>query len=144
MKILTVACCLATLVLAGCRSAIPKPDVDALLGVDWLLSSMRSGEESTAVAPGAQPPTLRFDSGSEGVAVAGFSGVNRFTGTCTLLEEGGLRFSPLATTRMAGPPEAMELERSFLAQLQAARSFAVAGARLMILTRTGSLEFRSE
>lgn len=51
-----------------------------------------------------------------GDKVAGHSGVNRFRGSVTL-DGSSLSFGPLMTTRMAGEPAAMELERAVLAAL---------------------------
>jgi len=48
--------------------------------------------------------------------LGGYSGCNRFTGTYTH-DDDTLTMGPLATTRMACPPEAMKRERGFLALL---------------------------
>lgn len=50
--------------------------------------------------------------------VQGSTGVNRFSGT--LDTDGSRLFRPLATTRRAGPPEAMALEAAFLKALDGA------------------------
>jgi heat shock protein HslJ len=49
--------------------------------------------------------------------VAGFSGCNRFRGTYTFAN-GALTLSPLASTRMACPPDKMDTERKVLQLLQ--------------------------
>jgi heat shock protein HslJ len=46
------------------------------------------------------------------------------------LSEDELRFGPLATTRMAGPEQAMSLERDFLAALERATSCELDGRSL--------------
>jgi heat shock protein HslJ len=56
---------------------------------------------------------IRFDDGR----VSGRVGVNRFTGGYTVAGD-TIEFSPAAATRMAGPPELMDLEHRFLAALQ--------------------------
>lgn len=53
--------------------------------------------------------------------VAGFAGCNRFRGTYTYAD-GKLALGPLATTRMACPPEQMETERKVLQVLDAAKA----------------------
>ncbi len=81
-----------------------------LAGTSWVVTSI--DEEPLPVD---DPPTIGFD--DEG-HVSGGAGVNRFTGTWSL-DEGVLVFGPLATTRMAGPPDRMDLERRFLEVLGA-------------------------
>ena len=78
----------------------------ALIG-DWLVESI--GDEP--VDPGA-PRSVRFVEGQ----VSGKVGVNRFTGSYT---HGGdsLEVGALRSTRMAGPPELMELESRFNSQV---------------------------
>ncbi len=144
MKTTAMACCLVALSLLGCRSADPADSAALPLGIDWSLATMITGDDSMTIAPGEEPPTLRFTSEGEGMSVSGFSGVNRYSGTCTVAEDRLMTFSPLAATRMAGPPGAMDLEVRFLAHLQGARSYVLAGEELSILTRTGSLEFRAD
>ena len=58
--------------------------------------------------------------------------MNRLTGTFAL-NEGELRFGPLATTRMAGPEEAMEREQAFLAALERVTSYELDGRTLTLL-----------
>jgi heat shock protein HslJ len=71
--------------------------------------------------------------------VSGFSGVNRFAGTTEIaaLREGKLALTPLAVTRMAGPPAAMDLENRFLTALQQARSFRIDGDALRLAAVDG-------
>ena len=62
----------------------------------------------------AEPaPTLALDPGG---TVSGTTGVNRYRGTYELAES-LLELGPLITTRMAGPPDAMDVEGHFLAIL---------------------------
>jgi heat shock protein HslJ len=62
-------------------------------------------------------------------AVAGSSGINRFMTRVVPddLAAGRLAFAATAGTKMAGPPQAMELERTFLDRLEAVSTFAVEG-----------------
>ena len=78
----------------------PSLDESSLLG-EWKLREI-GGQEIPA------PLEAKFALEPEG-RVHGHSGVNRMSGTWTL-DGDTFRFGPLATTRMAGPPEAMELE----------------------------------
>jgi heat shock protein HslJ len=59
------------------------------------------------------PNEIRFVDGQ----VSGRVGVNRFTGSYTVAGD-TIEFGPAAATRMAGPPELMDLEDRFLAALQ--------------------------
>jgi heat shock protein HslJ len=54
------------------------------------------------------PNEIQFDGGR----VSGRVGVNRFNGSYTVSAD-TIEFGPVATTRMAGPPELMDLERRF-------------------------------
>lgn len=62
-------------------------------------------------------------------AVAGSSGINRFMTRVVPddLAAGRLAFAATAGTKMAGPPQAMELERTFLDRLEAVSTYAVEG-----------------
>lgn len=83
------------------------------------------------------PPTIAF--GEDG-SVSGAAGVNRFVGTWSL-DEGVLVFGPLATTRMAGPPERMDLERRFLDVLAARCTVTRTDGGLLLMSDGGSLGF---
>lgn len=87
---------------------VSREDLSALVG-SWTLVAL-DGEPVPAVGT---TPTLEV---REDGAVGGTSGVNRYMAR---LETGGLGagrigFGPAAGTKMAGPPEAMELERLYL------------------------------
>ncbi len=70
--------------------------------------------------------------------ITGSTGVNRLVGTFELVD-GELRCSPLATTRMAGPPELMDLERRLLAALAEPTTVALTSTHLMIGTGADQL-----
>jgi heat shock protein HslJ len=63
--------------------------------------------------------------------VGGYAGVNRFMGR--LASQTDAIFGPLATTRRAGPPEAMELEQRYLRALSACDSYAIDGQSLTLM-----------
>jgi heat shock protein HslJ len=67
----------------------------------------------------------------------GSAGVNRYFGTVDFERE-SMRFSRLGATRMAGPPERMELERAFLDALERCRSFRIKGNELTLLDEGGA------
>ncbi len=105
-------------------------ETDDLAGSTWVVTSL--DEESLDVD---DPPTIGFD--DEG-HVSGGAGVNRFTGTWSL-DEDVLVFGPLATTRMAGPPEQMDLERRFLDVLGARCTVTRTDEGLLLTSDGGSL-----
>jgi heat shock protein HslJ len=63
--------------------------------------------------------------------ITGSTGINRLTGAFALID-GELRTSPLATTRMAGSPELMDVERRLLAALADPVPVRRDGDRLML------------
>jgi heat shock protein HslJ len=75
--------------------------------------------------------------------VSGRSGVNQILGSYERGEGEALRFGPLASTLMAGRPEAMELERRFLEELGRVDELAVQDGKLLLLCE-GSVRLRFE
>ncbi len=73
-------------------------------------------------------PTLEI---LEDGSVAGVGGVNRFR-TEVEFVDGRLSFGPAAATKMAGPPEAMELESTYLARLGAVTTYEIDGTTLRL------------
>lgn len=70
--------------------------------------------------------------------VAGFSGCNRFRGSFTF-DGSTLTFGPLATTRMACPPEKMETERKVLQILQDTKTAGATHKTLVLKDGTGTV-----
>ncbi len=77
----------------------------------------------------AKPPTITFAGGK----LAVFGGVNRMNGSCALVRD-TVTIGKLASTRMAGPPELMELEAKFARTLATVDSFHVHGKELELLS----------
>jgi heat shock protein HslJ len=98
-----------------------------LTGTEWLLVSI----EGDTVDVEGRVPSLTFD--DEG-RVAGTTGVNRVMGSYEVVGTAGdeLRLGGLATTRMAGPEDAMALEQQFLAALGGGGDFAIDGDVLTV------------
>ena len=111
--------------------------IEHLLEGDWLVIEI-DGEPIDTEAP----REVRF----EGARVAGRVGVNRFTGSFTL-DGDTLQVGPVASTRMAGPPELMALEDRFNSHLDGEHQIALKGdvltlsreAHSMVLTHAPSL-----
>ena len=70
--------------------------------------------------------------------VAGFAGCNRFRGSFTF-DGSTLTFGPLATTRMACPPEKMETERKVLQILQDTKTADATHKTLILKGGTGTV-----
>ncbi|MCV7364057.1 META domain-containing protein [Mycolicibacterium neworleansense] len=88
-----------------------------LTGTTWQVTSLVSAQAvSTSVALEQSKPTLTI--GVDG-AVSGSTGCNRITGHATVSGSPAvIEFGPLATTRMACPPEVAEVEQAVLRVLQ--------------------------
>ncbi len=102
----------------------------AVAGTSWRLGAINDVE-----APGEERPTIDFHADG---TVSGGAGVNRFRGTWTQIVD-LLEFGPLTVTRMAGPPEAMDLETRFLAVLSGRCRATVDGDRLTLEGESGWL-----
>ncbi|MES2439111.1 MAG: META domain-containing protein [Verrucomicrobiota bacterium] len=117
-RLVTLPFCLAA--LAACnpapkntsgtaKEAAPAPvAATPIVGGSWRVEDI----EGRGVVENTRP-FIRFDSATQ---VSGSGGVNRFNGPCTL-EGDTLGFGLPRSTRMAGPPAAMEQERLFLENL---------------------------
>lgn len=81
----------------------------------WTLVAL----DGAPVTEVGKTPTLEI---LEDGSVGGVGGVNRFH-TQLEVTDGRLGFGPAAATKMAGPPEAMELESTFLTRLGAVSTF---------------------
>ncbi len=69
--------------------------------------------------------------------VSGFSGCNRFRGAY-IYADGKLTFGPLASTRMACAPEAMDAERKVLQLLEATKAADATHKTLTLHDETGA------
>jgi heat shock protein HslJ len=91
-----------------------------------------------AAAPSQREPHLLFHHQGR---VTGSTGCNRFTGSYQ--QEGkGLRFTPLAVTKMACPPPLDALERSFLQAIAVIAAMQQSGNTLELLDSAGQVRLR--
>ena len=100
----------------------------ALAYTEWTLVELEG--EPVEIGADELAPSLVLD--LEEARVTGSGGVNRLTGQFALSGD-ELRFGPLATTRMAGPEEAMQREAALLAALARVTSYALDGRTLTLL-----------
>lgn len=100
--------------MLGCKSHSDKPapaaGIESLQSGTWQLTKL-GGQE----VPAGADITLELLPDDK---LAGSTGVNRYFGTYKSLGAGKLGFSPLGSTRKAGPPDAMKREADFLAAMQ--------------------------
>ena len=99
----------------------------SLLGIEWSLVQL----EGRPAGPGGgrHGPTLLLS--SRDARASGFAGCNQFTGRYELSGD-GLRFGPLAMTRMACA-EGMDLEQRYAMALAATRTYRIKGSQLELL-----------
>jgi heat shock protein HslJ len=112
---------------AGGASARPPGSVQ---GTEWKLASV--GDKSAVAGTDA---SLNLTHGK----ATGSTGVNRMSGTYTIRPPDSLTFGPLATTRRAGPPDAMAQETALLAAIKDTTGYRLAGSTLELLGASGTL-----
>jgi len=135
--VVPVLAALALLALAACSAAgggaeAGSAPAASATGREWRLVEL--GGRPAAMGAGGRPATLRLDAGR----ASGFAGCNSFSGGYRMMAGSSLVFSPLASTRMACA-EGMELEREYLAALEATRSFRLTTQGLELLGERGVL-----
>jgi heat shock protein HslJ len=94
------------------------------------------------VPAGVDPPLVHFERES----VRGFAGCNRFNASVTESKPGEITIGPAAGTKMACPPEKMDLEARFLEQLAKVNRYGYVAEQLALTWQdgehTGTLLFR--
>jgi heat shock protein HslJ len=137
-----VAVCLILALIGACRSGGTRAEVRPSPFGAWEVTWLEGIDLAALSAQGLPLPTLHL--GADGTLTA-HGGVNRISARYGALELTGGRFqtTPLVSTRMAGPPEAMELERRFQSALEAVDEAVVDGDELLLL-HEGELYLRFE
>lgn len=106
-------------------------------GAEWrLLTWVVGGQQKTLL----QDSTILISFDPSG-KVAGFTSVNRFSGTYSFDADGHLKWPPsgFAVTRMAGPPALMAQERSFLESLRRTSRYKVEDQQLILESANSSI-----
>lgn len=111
----------------------PVPTTDVSL-TDTYWKIIEVDHRPIAVTDNMREPHLVLR-GQDG-RLAGSGGVNRLIGSYTLNGD-ALAFSPVASTMMAGPPEAMQQEQALIEALGRVRGYRIAGDRLTLLGESG-------
>ena len=113
---------------------IAQPD-RPLTGTTWVVD--------TTITPDAVTSSLAIDNAAATLQIAddgtlsGSTGCNSFTGKAEVSGE-TITFGPLATTRRACPPDAVEVEQAVLATLTGTATATVESDRLQLMNTNGS------
>jgi heat shock protein HslJ len=114
-------------------------EASALDGTSWALTSL-DGSMGIDFDPVATPVTLVFEEGR----VAGVAGCNNFNGGYSV-DGMTLSLSPLASTMMMCPDDAMAVEQAYLGALQSGDMlFEIDGDTLLLTTSVGLLTFEAQ
>jgi putative lipoprotein len=98
----------------GMAQAEPVKEFKVIGGKEWTLTTLKQDGKPVALAA-KKPITLKLDKGGK---ASGKSAVNRYFGKVELDGKGGCTWQKaMGATRMAGPPEMMEIERSYFQAL---------------------------
>jgi heat shock protein HslJ len=112
--------------------------ISMLAANEWQLVEI----DGQPLPTGVDAPLIHF----ERAAVRGFAGCNRFNAAVTESKPGEIAIGPAAGTKMACPPEKMELEERFLAQLAKVNRYTYQAEQLALSwqdkDRSGTLLFR--
>ena len=111
--------------LVGCSRASSPLDGTRWKLVGWTISS---------IDPADVTITANFAAGQ----ISGYSGVNTYSGPCTLGPGDAFAAGPLASTEMAGPESAMRAEAAYLTLLGQAKSYRMAGGTLTLYDQGGN------
>jgi heat shock protein HslJ len=103
----------------------------------WTVTAYNNGKHAVVSALATITITMSF---AQNGKVAGDAGVNRFNATYATSGANAIEIGPAATSRKAGPPEAMEQEREFLAALSASKIYRIDHQTLELLDPAGALQ----
>ena len=121
--------------LAGCSTAgdktvgstttVTSESIGQIVGVRWILQKMSMDGNEYDLA--GNSPYIEF---SDDGRISGFTSINRCSGSMQLDDRGRARWSPLASTKMAGPPKLMQQESIFLEALPRVQRLSIKGTHL--------------
>jgi len=123
----------------GEEQTCPGAQTPPLRGTSWQLQSLEGARGPQQPPAGGRPVELLFDPDSE--RVSGSGGCNRLMGGFSL-DGDALRFSPLASTKMACGEPVMDFELSVLRALEQVRGWRIEGTTLTLLGEGGTALLR--
>ena len=109
------------------------PERLPLVGTDWELDSVFSGDAVSSTIAGTRVTMTLADDGS----VSGSGGCNTYSGTSTR-DGDALSFGPLASTKMACADDVMAQESAFLEAMALVGELSIEGTRLTLGVRSGA------
>jgi heat shock protein HslJ len=115
-----VAFALSLALLTGCTGMAATPTLD---GSAWQLTGWSESGD-----PSVFKITANFAEGQ----ISGKSAVNSYFGSYKLGPGGNFTVGPTGSTRMAGPPEAMQAEQTFFNLLDQVRTYRRSGGELTL------------
>ena len=113
------------------------PGVSTLEGTSWTATGVNNGRDAVVSSAATESVTAAFD--ADGL-VSGFAGCNTYTAGYETAGDDAISISEVATTRMACADDAMELEQQFVAALQNATAYSIAGDTLTLRDAGGSTQ----
>ncbi len=131
--------------LAGCKttenqtvisgSGITPESLNRIADRQWILRNMTINGNVFDLA--SKQPFIKFSGDGK---VSGFGSVNRFSGSMQWNDQGKVQWSPLLSTRMAGPTELMNQESIFLEALPKVQRLSLEGMNLLAHTKDSQTE----
>ncbi|BCW99620.1 MAG: hypothetical protein KatS3mg024_2447 [Armatimonadota bacterium] len=111
----------------------PAAYAPTLTGTHWKALSIG---DRPARHPGEGQTEVHLELDASGNRVYGSGGVNRFHGSFTVTGD-SLKFSPMARTLMAGPPELMKQEDALMSALEKTASYKITKETLRLFDSAG-------
>lgn len=125
-RILLGLLCLMALPFTKIFAADPGPE-----NVEWSLVEINGQAEQAPAGARSRGATLKLDAAK--AHASGVAFVNRYGGKYEL-KENALKFGPMMSTKMAGPPEAMKSEQDYHAMLKDVTGWRIADGKLELLS----------
>jgi heat shock protein HslJ len=145
-RIFCIAAILALITATGCQETqedqstqtlITAENFKTIAGMQWILQQMII--DGKAIALVGERPYIQFNADEK--KVTGFASVNRFFGSVTVDKAGRVQWpGPFGATRMAGPPEQMKQEDTFLKKLPKTSQLSVSGINLYAASEDGQIK----
>ena len=117
------------------RVLIHAGNLTRITGMQWILQKMTVEGQDCPLT--GEKPYIKFEPDGK---VSGFGSINRYFGSVQMGGEGNLKWSPLGSTKMAGPDELMKQEDMYLKALPLTEQMSVEGIHLYLSTKDEQIE----